>query len=436
MLAIEIIQKKRDCHSLTKEEISFLIEHYVSGDIPDYQMASFLMATYLNGMTDEETSWLTDAMLWSGTVIEHPNNGMPIIDKHSTGGVGDKMSIPLAPMVAACGVKVPMIAGRGLGHTGGTLDKLEAIPGFRCNLSADDYRMIVAEIGCVIMGQTSDIAPADKKIYALRDVTSTVESIPLISSSIMSKKLAEGIDGIVLDVKYGSGAFMKDVNRARLLAQSMAKIGAHMGKKVTCLLTNMDQPLGRMVGNALEILETIDILQGKGPHDAVELTIELGAEMMMLANKATSLADGRRMMEETLSSGLAYKKFLQMVKAQGGDVSYIEEPSKLSLAPQRITIVAHNSGFIKAIDSRTVGAAANLLGGGRNTILDEVDHGVGIEVLVKIGQPIEKGQPLCTLFARDLGIDEANKRLSSAFLISESSVAKPDLIGDRISSLH
>lgn len=434
MHIIEIIQKKRDNRHLIKAELNFLIDNYLNGSIPNYQMSAFLMATCINGMNDEEISWLTDAMLFSGEVITHKNNGTPLIDKHSTGGVGDKISIPLAPAIAACGLKVPMIAGRGLGHTGGTLDKLEAIPGFRCDLSSAEYQAQVAEIGCVIMGQTKDIAPADKMIYALRDVTATVESIPLIASSIMSKKLAEGIDGLVLDVKFGSGAFMKEIDKARALASTMVAIGAHMGKKVTACLTNMDQPLGSMIGNSLEIIESIEILQGRGPQDSVELTVELGAEMLLLGKKVATLEAGRTMVKDSLSSGRAFNKFVQMVKAQGGDEKYILDPEHFRRAAKQIHVKAPQSGYIFGVDSRSIGLAAGLLGGGRTKLTDDINFSVGVEMLVKIGDRVSKGQPLCIIHADDKGSQEATLRIESAINIVPQSVSRPTLCKERIST--
>jgi pyrimidine-nucleoside phosphorylase/thymidine phosphorylase len=435
MRTIEIIQKKRDQRALNKDEIGYLVENYVRGEIPDYQISAFLMAVFLNGMNDEETSFLTEAMLWSGQVITHKTSQAPLIDKHSTGGIGDKISIPLAPAMAACGLKVPMIAGRGLGHTGGTLDKLEAIPNFRCNLSTEEYKTQVAEIGCVIMGQTSDIAPADKKLYALRDVTGTVESIPLIASSIMSKKLAEGIDGLVLDVKFGTGAFMKEIHRARALGEAMVKIGNLMGKKVTTVLTNMDQPIGRMVGNALEILESIDILSGKGPEDSMHLTIELGAEMLLLGNLTSSLDEGRRKVKEVLENGKALSKFLQMVRAQGGDENFVLEPKRLLLGPNKIVIEATSAGYLESIDSRAIGQASNMLGGGRATLKDIIDHRVGVEMQIKIGDKVAIGQPLCRMYAGEKGVDDAKQKIKNAFCIVPHIVQKLPLISDRITSI-
>jgi pyrimidine-nucleoside phosphorylase len=434
MHIIEIIQKKRDKCTLSKQEINYLVNKYVDNSIPDYQLAAFLMAVCINGMNDEEISWLTDAMLYSGEVIAHKNPSVPLIDKHSTGGIGDKISIPLAPAVAACGLKVPMIAGRGLGHTGGTLDKLESIPGFRCDLTSEEYKNQVDQIGCVIMGQTKNIAPADKKLYALRDVTGTIESIPLISSSIMSKKLAEGIDGLVLDVKFGSGAFMQEIDNARILASTMVAIGAHMDKKVTARLTNMDQPLGYMIGNTLEIIESIEILQNRGPKDSTTLTIELGAEMLLLGNRAKTLTEGRGLVQEALESGRAFEKFLHMVKAQGGDIGFVCEPKTLKHASQKIVIDAKSSGFIAGFNNRAIGLAVNTLGGGRRMLSDKIDHSVGIEVHVKIGDHVEKGQPLCTLYANKLGVEEASNTIKNAVNIISQPVKIPELCHDRITT--
>jgi pyrimidine-nucleoside phosphorylase len=434
MHAIEIIQKKRDNKPLSKLEINFLVENFSQNIIPNYQMSAFLMAVCINSMSDEEISWLTDAMLYSGEVISHKDPLGPLIDKHSTGGVGDKISIPLAPAAAACGLSVPMIAGRGLGHTGGTLDKLEAIPGFRCNLSLSEYQNQVARIGCVIMGQTKDIAPADKVIYALRDVSGTVESIPLISSSIMSKKLAEGIEGLVLDVKFGSGAFMKELERARTLASTMVAIGAHMGKKITAILTNMNQPLGTMVGNTLEILESIEILHGRGPADSVELTIELGAEMLLLGNITSSISDGRAMLQKSLEDGSAFNKFIQMVEAQGGDVRYILEPSRFESAPQKITVEASTNGYISGIDCRSIGIAVGLLGGGRMTLTDLINPSVGIEFLAKIGDQVTIGQPICVVHADSKGVVDALIRIKNAISTVSYPVNKPVLCNERIST--
>jgi pyrimidine-nucleoside phosphorylase len=433
MHAVELIQKKRDKFALNKDEINYIINSFVKGEIPDYQMSAFLMAICIIGMDDQEITFLTESMLYSGEVVSHKKTSSLYIDKHSTGGVGDKISIPLAPAVAACGVYVPMIAGRGLGHTGGTLDKLESIPGFRTNLTVKEYQAQVEKIGCVIMGQTKEIAPADKSIYALRDVTGTVESIPLICSSIMSKKLAEGIDGLVLDVKFGSGAFMSDFNRAKLLAQSMVNIGSRMGKKMSALLTNMDQPLGCLVGNNLEIIESIEILQGKGPKDSLELTKELGAEMLVLGGKAKNNQEGRDKISKVLESGHAFDKFIDMVKAQGGDANYISNIKNFPKAKKNIIISAQKSGFISSVDCRNVGIASSLIGGGRFTLLDKINPVVGLTIHVKIGDRVNKGDALCTIHADDKGIDEAQQRLGQAFHLVEHEVPRPLLCKERIS---
>lgn len=434
MQAIEIIKKKRDRETLSKDDIYFMVNKYCDESIPDYQMSAFLMSVCINGMNAEETSELTNAMLYSGEIISHQYNGTPLVGKHSTGGVGDKTSIPLAPAVAACGLKVPKLSGRGLGHTGGTLDKLEAIPGIKTKLTVAEYKAQVDEIGCVISGQTGNIAPADKKIYALRDVTGCVESIPLISSSIMSKKLAEGADSLVLDVKFGSGAFMKNIEQARILANSMVSLGTKMGKQVTVCLTNMDQPLGKMIGNTLEIIETIDILKNKGPKDSTELTIELGAEMLLLADMVASLEEGRAKMRHSIESGAAFDKFLQMIKYQGGDISYLEDPSKFTIAKNKVVITAQETGFIAHMDSEKIGTACVLLGGGRCEITDSIDHSVGIEIHAKIGQYVEKDQPILTLFANEKGLDKAIEKVNSAIKISSCPVDKLTLCQERIST--
>lgn len=436
MQVIEIIEKKRDNRPLLKKELNFLIDSFLDGFVPDYQMSAFLMAVYIHGMNEEETSWLTDLMLHSGKVIEHPYHQRPLVDKHSTGGVGDKISIALAPAVAACGISVPMISGRGLGHTGGTLDKLESIPGFSCDLSIEEFQNQVASIGCAIIGQTKDIAPADKRLYALRDVTGTVASIPLIASSIMSKKMAEGLDALVLDVKFGSGAFMADLTRAKSLAQTMVGIGSRLGKKVTACLTNMDQPLGVMIGNALEIKESIDILKGKGPSDSLALTLELGAEMLILGNKASSHEEGKNLVKDALTSGRAFDVFVRMVKAQGGDISYVLEPDRFSKAKHCISINAATTGFVQSIDSRAIGIAVGMLGGGRFTLNDTIAPEVGAELKIKIGDQVLEGQPICMIHADQRGLDEALLRISHAITIASDPVPSPVLCAGRISTIH
>lgn len=436
MHVIEIIEKKRDNRPLLQKELNYLIDSYLDGFVPDYQMSAFLMAVFINGMNEEETSWLTDLMLHSGKVIVHANHPRPIVDKHSTGGVGDKISIALAPAVASCGISVPMISGRGLAHTGGTLDKLEAIPGFSTDLSIEAFQNQIATIGCAIIGQTKDIAPADKRLYALRDVTGTVGSIPLIASSIMSKKMAEGLDALVLDVKFGSGAFMTDLAKAKGLAQTMVAIGSRLGKKVTACLTNMDQPIGSMIGNALEVIESIEILKGRGPQDSVELTLELGAEMLILGNIASSNEEGRRLIMGALSSGRAFDIFVRMVKAQGGNIDYVLEPDRLRKAARRIVIEAASDGFVQRIDSRAVGTAVGMLGGGRFTLEDEIAPEVGAELKIKIGDQVLRGQPICVVHADQRGLDEALLRITNAITLAGEPVQRPVLCAGRISTIH
>jgi len=436
MHVTEIIEKKRDKRPLVKKEIIYLIDSYLDGFVPDYQMSAFLMATYINGMNEEETSWLTDAMLYSGKVITHNNKKGPLIDKHSTGGVGDKISIALVPAAAACGISVPMISGRGLAHTGGTLDKLEAIPGFSTDLSIEAFLDQVALVGCAIIGQTRDIAPADKQLYALRDVTGTVSSIPLIASSIMSKKLAAGLDGLVLDVKFGPGAFMTDIGQAKNLAQTMVLIGAQLGKKVTARLTSMEQPIGMMIGNSLEILESIEILHGRGPKDTVELILELGAEMLILGNKAKTLDEAKQLINQALTSGRAFDIFVRMVKAQGGDVQFVLEPERFKKAEKNIVIEAKDDGFIQKIDSRKIGTAVGMLGGGRFRLEDEINPRVGAELKIKIGDQVLRGQPLCIIHADQRGLDEATLRIKNAISIGKEPVSKPQLCKDRISTIN
>jgi len=435
MQAVEIIKKKRQKEILNTDEIKYMVNNYVIGAIPDYQMSAFLMSICINGMNEEETSSLTNIMLHSGEVIEHKKDPKPLIDKHSTGGVGDKISIPLAPAAAACGLRVPMIAGRGLGHTGGTLDKLESIPGFRTDISSSDYVKQVEEVGCIIMGQTSSIAPADKKIYALRDVSGCVESIPLICSSIMSKKLAEGIDGLVLDVKFGSGAFMKELSHANALASAMVNIGRHMNKHITVCITDMDQPLGSMIGNSLEIIESIDILKNQGPKDSTELTIELGAEMLLLGHLVKSLEEGRKKITESLNNGSAFNKFLQMVKAQGGDLSYIENPNKFAQSHKKIVLTAKENGFISRMNCEDIGTASSLLGGGKFKLTDKIDPAVGIEIHAKIGDKVQKDQPIFTMHVNNKGIDEATIKLTNSLSITQNLISKPVICLEKISTL-
>ena len=432
MRAYDLIKKKRDRQELSSDEIRWLIQGYTSGEVADYQMAAFAMAVYFNSMTADELATFTDAMLRSGEVVDLSDSGLPRVDKHSTGGVGDKISLPLAPAVAACGVAVPMVSGRGLGHTGGTLDKLESIPGFRVDLDTETYKRLVREQHCCLIGQTAQVAPADKKLYALRDVTATVDCIPVIASSIMSKKLAEGIDGLVLDVKTGSGAFMKRKEDAVTLAQTMVEIGARMNKRMVARLTNMDQPLGRMVGNALEVQESLDVLEGGGPDDIRALTVELGAEMLVLGDAADSVEAGREKIRVALDDGSALKKFGDIIEAQYGDRSVIDDRSKLPAARGKKEVLSLHDGVVGAVDAESVGIASMLLGGGRERSDDKVDPRVGVEVCVRIGDRVSRGQPLCVLHTEDRGIDAAHARILEAFTLVDNAVEAPALFLERI----
>lgn len=393
----DLIRKKRDGGALSRAEIEFLVAGATSGDVPDYQIAAWLMAVVLRGMTGEETAALTHAMLYSGEVLDLADLPANKVDKHSTGGVGDKTSLVLAPLVAAAGLYVPMISGRGLGHTGGTLDKLEAIPGFRVGLPVAEFRRVLATCGCSMIGQTEKIAPADRKLYALRDVTGTVESPYLICGSIMSKKLAEGTDALVLDVKTGSGAFMKKEADAVFLAELMVETGERMGKQMVALITSMDQPLGRMVGNALEVRECIEVMQGGGPRDLRELCLELAAWMFHLGAASKSVAEGRLLAEEKIASGAALKKFRQMVEMQGGDVRAIDDPARLPATKHTVDVASPRAGFVTSILCEQVGTACVVLGGGRERKEDSVDPAVGIVVHKKIGDSVAVGEALCTV---------------------------------------
>ena len=431
MRAYDVIRTKRDGGKLSPEQIAFALDGYTRGAIPDYQMSALLMAIVLRGLDAKELAAWTRGMLESGEVLDLSAIPGTKVDKHSTGGVGDKISLPLAPLVAAAGVKVPMVSGRGLGHTGGTLDKLQSIKGFRVDLSTADYRRLVAEVGCCLIGQTAEIAPADKKLYALRDVTATVESVPLIASSIMSKKLAEGIDALVLDVKVGSGAFMKTKADATVLAKTMVGIGKSMKKRVVALLTDMDQPLGVAIGNALEVRESIEVLRGGGPADVVELTVELGAHMLVLGNVAKNVEIGRKMIRERIADGSGLAKFREIVVAQGGDPAMVDDPSKLPTAPNTAELVAPKSGTIMTIHAERVGIAALVLGAGREKVDDVIDPAVGIEMLARRGAKVKRGEPIARLhYGSDERLDLCIKLCSSAFGIGPGSVrAKPLVLG-------
>ncbi len=429
--AIDLIRKKRDGGSLTATEIGYLVEGCTNGSIPDYQMSAWLMAVVLRGMTRDETAGLTDAMLHSGEVLDL--NFLPAkkVDKHSTGGVGDKTSLVLAPLVAAGGLYVPMISGRGLGHTGGTLDKLEAIPGFRVGLSTDEFHRVLKACGCAMIGQTEKIAPADRKLYALRDVTGTVESPYLICASIMSKKLAEGTDALVLDVKTGSGAFMKKEEDAVFLAELMVETGERTGKQMVALITDMNQPLGRMVGNALEVQECIDVLRGEGPDDLRELCLELAAWMFYLGGVVKEIEEGKTFAAKIISSGKALDRFRQMVELQGGDVSTIDDPSRLPRADYRVEVRSPSTGYVTAIACEQVGTACVILGGGRERKEDSVDPGVGIVVQKKVGESVSAGEPLCMIHCHS----EA-QATRAASLLSESYRIGPQPPTSRLPLVH
>ena len=421
--AIDVIRKKRDRIELSREEIESLVSAYTSGEIPDYQVSAWLMAVVLRGMTRAETAALTDAMLHSGEVLDLSSLHARKVDKHSTGGVGDKTSLVLAPLAAAAGVAVPMISGRGLGHTGGTLDKLEAIPGFNVNLPVGEFRRVLEICGCAMIGQTAEIAPADRKLYALRDVTGTVESPYLICASIMSKKLAEGIDALVLDVKTGSGAFMKSEKDAAFLAELMVETGERMGKRVVALITDMDQPLGHMIGNSLEVVEVVDILRGEGPEDLRLLCSELAGWMLYLGGVADSVAEGKRQSDNLIASGKALDKFREMVELQGGDVRAIDDPKKLPQAQHTMTVTSAKGGYLASLQCEQVGTACVILGGGRERKEDSVDPSVGIMLHKKVGDAVSTGEPLATIYYNDEGrAVRARQLLEENYQIADSPV--------------
>ena len=433
MLATQIIATKRDGTRLTSEQIRAFIDGYTRGEIPDYQAAALLMAIFLNGMADDELVEWTSAMLHSGDVLDLSDIPGLKVDKHSTGGVGDCVSLVLAPLVAVAGVPVPMISGRGLGHTGGTLDKLESIPGFRTDLTVDQFREGVARDGCSLIGQTGEIAPADKKLYALRDVTSTVECIPLIASSIMSKKLAEGIDGLVLDVKTGSGAFMSDVDRARTLATTMIAIGKGSGKDVRALLTDMDQPLGIYVGNALEVVGSVEVLRGDGAPDLREITLELGVEMLLIGKVDTDRVSARRRLERHLDDGSAFERFKEIVAVQGGDPRSLDDVSLLPAAQTTVEVTAERGGFVSGFRCADVGRAAMLLGAGRARKEDDVDPAVGLVLHKKRGDGVDEGEPVATFHVNDdAQLDEARRMLLDAVRISDQRPDEVPLVIERL----
>ncbi|MCS7172468.1 MAG: pyrimidine-nucleoside phosphorylase [Armatimonadetes bacterium] len=401
MRPYDLIRKKRDGGELTAEELTFLVDGFVRGEVADYQVSAWLMSVYFRGMTDRETADLTLAMARSGWMLDLSGIPGPKVDKHSSGGVGDKTSLVVVPLVASCGVKVPKMSGRGLGHTGGTIDKLESIPGLRTEIPIDRFLEQVRRVGCAIVAQSEDLAPADKKMYALRDVTATVDSIPLIASSIMSKKLAAGADAIVLDVKTGSGAFMKRVEDAVRLARSMVEIGRQLGRRTVAVVSDMDQPLGRAVGNALEVREAIGALRGEGPEDLVELCLVLGTQMLLVAGHVQTEEEGRRLLRAQLHSGAGLQKLAEMVAAQGGDPAVVDDPGRLPRASVTVEVTAAESGYVQAMDTEAIGRAAVALGAGRFRREDRIDHGVGLWVEEKVGSSVDRGQPLARLLCRD-----------------------------------
>jgi len=418
--AIDVIRKKRDGVELSQAEIAALVNAYTEGSIPDYQVSAWLMAVVLKGMTRPETAALTDAMLHSGDVLDLSSLPRKKVDKHSTGGVGDKTSLVLAPLAAAAGVAVPMISGRGLGHTGGTLDKLEAIPGFNVNLPVAEFRRVLEICGCAMIGQTAEIAPADRKLYALRDVTGTVESPYLICASIMSKKLAEGIDALVLDVKTGSGAFMKSEKDAAFLAELMVETGERMGKRVVALITDMDQPLGNMIGNALEVVEVVEVLRGGGPEDLRELCLELAGWMLHLGGVSKTVAEGKQESAKLISSGKALEKFRQMVELQGGDARVVDDVKRLPQAQHSMQVASAKTGYLTAMQCEQIGTACVILGGGRGRKEDAVDPAVGIVLHKKVGDRVATRDAIATIhYNREAQAARARQLIEASCEVAE-----------------
>jgi pyrimidine-nucleoside phosphorylase/thymidine phosphorylase len=434
MRAVDLIRRKRDGGTLDPAEIDRLVAGIATGEVADYQWSALLMAILWRGMDDAETAALTDAMMRSGRVVDLSDLPGPRIDKHSTGGVGDKTSLILAPIAAACGVLVPMVSGRGLGHTGGTLDKLESIPGFRVDLDLDGYRRVLAGCGLVLIGQTAEIAPADKRLYALRDATATVESLPLLAASIMSKKLAEGIDGLVLDVKTGDGAFLPRLADSRRLAETMCAIGRGLGKQVVALITRMDQPLGKAVGNAVEVAESVACLRGEGPADLVDLSVELAAEMVLMGGQAGDLDSARARCRRAIEDGSALERLRRVVIAQGGDPRVIDEPRRLPSARIRVELPSPRGGVVQALAARAVGHATMLLGAGRARVDSTIDPAVGALLHKKVGDPVAAGESLCTILAGREGpaLDEARRLIVDAYRIGEEPASPPGLIVARL----
>jgi pyrimidine-nucleoside phosphorylase len=435
MLARLLIERKRDGGRIASAEWRTLMQRYGAGEVPDYQMAALAMAIWFQGLDREETGALTEAMLRSGASLDLAHLPVPRIDKHSTGGVGDKVSLVLAPLVASLGVAVPMMSGRGLGHTGGTLDKLESIPGFRTDLSLAAATALVERLGCALIGQTREIAPADRRLYALRDATATVESIPLIAASIMSKKLAEGLTGLVLDVKRGSGAFLPDLDRGLTLARTMIDLGADHGCPVVALLTAMDRPLGRAAGNALEVEESIMTLRGEGPPDLLEVTYALGAEMLVLGGVVRDHDEARRRMEVAISSGRAAERFQQVIDAQGGDPRVVDDPSLLPQAAACELFVAPRDGVVAQVEPRAIGRGITALGGGRTRVEDTIDPSVGFVITARPGDVVRQGEPLGTVFARDeAGISTGLAVLSQAIVVADDADPPLPLVSHRVTA--
>lgn len=431
MRMVDLIEKKRDGKALSQAEIQYIIDNYTTGKIPDYQMSALLMAIYYEDMSDEEITQLTLAMAHSGEVIDLSSIEGIKVDKHSTGGVGDTTTLVLAPLVAAVGVPVAKMSGRGLGFTGGTLDKLESIPGFQIEIEDEAFIRIVNESKVAVIGQSGDLAPADKKLYALRDVTATVSSIPLIASSIMSKKIAAGADAIVLDVTTGEGAFMKDLTQAKRLAETMVRIGKLAKRQVMAVVSDMSQPLGEAVGNGLEVVEAIETLQGHGPEDLLEMCYILGAQMVVLAKRAEDLAEARKLLEEALTSGRALAKFKEMIRNQGGDDSVVEQPERLVTAKYQIELPAKEAGVVTKLVANEIGVAAMLLGAGRQTKEDTINYGVGLKLHKKIGDAVAVGESLVTIYADTQDVPEVKERLYKNIVIGASAV-EPPLIHDII----
>ncbi|MCH1624825.1 pyrimidine-nucleoside phosphorylase [Fredinandcohnia quinoae] len=432
MRMVDLIEKKRDGQALTNEEVCFVIDGYTKGNIPDYQMSAFTMAVYFNGMTKQERADFTMAMVNSGDTIDLSEIEGIKVDKHSTGGVGDTTTLVLAPLVASVGVPVAKMSGRGLGHTGGTIDKLESVSGFHVEISNKEFIQLVNQNKVAVIGQSGNLTPADKKLYALRDVTATVNSIPLIASSIMSKKIAAGADAIVLDVKTGAGAFMKNLEDAKDLASTMVDIGKNVGRNTMAIISDMSQPLGFAIGNALEVKEAIDTLKGNGPADLEELCLTLGSQMVVLAKKATTLEDARKLLQDAISNGSALQSFKTFLSSQGGDASVIDDPSRLPQAKYQIELIAEEEGFISEIEADSIGTAAMLLGAGRATKESTIDLAVGLVLRKKIGDKVAKGESLVTIHSNFENVEEVKKRLLSSMKIISSEVKAPKLIIENI----